>query len=100
MYDVTEGELLVGGEDVRKYDLEDLRNQVACVLQKNVLFSGTIAENICWGDENASDEDVKRVCKLAQADEFIMQFPDGYNTYIEEGGTNVSGGQNAKIMYC
>lgn len=97
MYDVTEGELLVGGEDVRKYDLEDLRNQVACVLQKNVLFSGTIAENICWGDENASDEDVKRVCKLAQADEFIMQFPDGYNTYIEEGGTNVSGGQKQRL---
>ena len=97
LYDVTEGELLVGGEDVRKYDLEDLRNQVACVLQKNVLFSGTIAENICWGDENASDEDVKRFCKLAQADEFIMQFPDGYNTYIEEGGTNVSGGQKQRL---
>ncbi len=97
LYDVTEGELLVGGEDVRKYDLEDLRNQVACVLQKNVLFSGTIAENIRWGDENASDEDVKRVCKLAQADEFIMQFPDGYNTYIEEGGTNVSGGQKQRL---
>lgn len=97
LYDVTEGELLVGGEDVRKYDLEDLRNQVACVLQKNVLFSGTIAENIRWGDENASEEDVKRVCKLAQADEFIMQFPDGYNTYIEEGGTNVSGGQKQRL---
>lgn len=97
LYDVTEGELLVGGEDVRKYDLEDLRNQVACVLQKNVLFSGTIAENICWGDENASYEDVKRVCKLAQADEFIMQFPDGYNTYIEEGGINVSGGQKQRL---
>jgi len=97
LYDVTEGELLVGGEDVRKYDLEDLRNQVACVLQKNVLFSGTIAENICWGDENASEEEVKRVCKLAQADEFIMQFPDGYNTYIEEGGTNVSGGQKQRL---
>ena len=97
LYDVTEGELLVGGEDVRKYDLEDLRNQVACVLQKNVLFSGTIAENIRWGDENASEEEVKRVCKLAQADEFIMQFPDGYNTYIEEGGTNVSGGQKQRL---
>ena len=97
LYDVTEGELLVGGEDVRKYDLEDLRNQVECVLQKNVLFSGTIAENIRWGDENASDDDVKRVCKLAQADEFIMQFPDGYNTYIEEGGTNVSGGQKQRL---
>ena len=97
LYDVTEGELLVGGEDVRKYDLEDLRNQVACVLQKNVLFSGTIAENIRWGDENASEEEVKRVCKLAQADEFIMQFPDGYNTYIEEGGANVSGGQKQRL---
>ena len=97
LYDVTEGKLLVGGEDVRKYDLEDLRNQVACVLQKNVLFSGTIAENIRWGNENASDEDVKRVCKLAQADNFVMQFPDGYETYIEEGGTNVSGGQKQRL---
>ena len=97
LYDVTEGKLLVGGQDVRKYDLEDLRNQVACVLQKNVLFSGTIAENIRWGNENATDEDVKRVCKLAQADDFVMQFPDGYNTYIEEGGTNVSGGQKQRL---
>lgn len=97
LYDVTEGELLVGGEDVRKYDLKDLRNQVACVLQKNVLFSGTIEENIRWGNENASDEDVKRVCKLAQADDFVMQFPDGYNTYIEESGTNVSGGQKQRL---
>ncbi len=97
LYDVTEGKLIVGGEDVRKYDLEDLRNQVACVLQKNVLFSGTIAENIRWGNEKASDEEVKRVCKLAQADDFVMQFPDGYNTYIEEGGTNVSGGQKQRL---
>lgn len=97
LYDVTEGKLLVGGKDVKEYDLEDLRNQVACVLQKNVLFSGTIAENIRWGNENASDEDVKRVCKLAQADDFVMQFPDGYNTYIEEGGTNVSGGQKQRL---
>ena len=97
LYDVTEGKLIVGGEDVRKYDLEDLRNQVACVLQKNVLFSGTIAENIRWGNENASDDEVKRVCKLAQADDFVMQFPDGYNTYIEEGGTNVSGGQKQRL---
>ena len=97
LYDVTEGKLIVGGEDVRKYDLEDLRNQVACVLQKNVLFSGTIAENIRWGNENASEEEVKRVCKLAQADDFVMQFPDGYNTYIEEGGTNVSGGQKQRL---
>ncbi len=97
LYDVTEGKLFVGGEDVKKYNLEDLRNQVACVLQKNVLFSGTIAENIRWGNENATDEDVKRVCKLAQADEFVMQFPDGYNTHIEEGGTNVSGGQKQRL---
>ena len=97
LYDVTEGELLVGGQNVKKYHIESLRNQVACVLQKNVLFSGTITENIKWGDENATDEDVKRVCKLAQADEFISQFPDGYNTYIEEGGTNVSGGQKQRL---
>ena len=97
LYDVTEGKLLVGEENVEKYNLEDLRNQVSCVLQKNVLFSGTIAENIRWGNENAKDEDVKRVCKLAQADDFVMQFPDGYNTYIEEGGTNVSGGQKQRL---
>ena len=97
LYDVTEGKLLVGEENVEKYNLEDLRNQVSCVLQKNVLFSGTIAENIRWGNENATDEDVKRVCKLAQADDFVMQFPDGYNTYIEEGGTNVSGGQKQRL---
>ena len=97
LYDVTEGELLVGGQNVKKYHIESLRNQVACVLQKNVLFSGTITENIKWGDENATEEDVKRVCKLAQADEFISQFPDGYNTYIEEGGTNVSGGQKQRL---
>ena len=97
LYDVTEGELLIGGENVKKYHIETLRNEVSCVLQKNVLFSGTITENIKWGDENASDEDVKRVCKLAQADEFVSQFPDGYNTYIEEGGTNVSGGQKQRL---
>ncbi len=97
LYDVTEGNLIVGGEDVRKYNLEDLRNQVACVLQKNVLFSGTIAENIRWGNEKASDDDVKRVCKLAQADDFVMQFPNRYDTYIEEGGTNVSGGQKQRL---
>ena len=96
-YDVTEGELFVGGKNVKKYHLESLRNQVSCVLQKNVLFSGTITENIKWGDENATEEDVKRVCKLAQADEFVSQFPDGYNTYIEEGGTNVSGGQKQRL---
>ena len=97
LYDVTEGELLVGGVNVKKYHVETLRNEVSCVLQKNVLFSGTITENIKWGDENASDEDVKRVCKLAQADEFVSQFADGYNTYIEEGGTNVSGGQKQRL---
>ena len=97
LYDVTEGELLVGGKNVKKYHLDSLRNQVSCVLQKNVLFSGTITENIKWGDENATEEDVIRVCKLAQADEFVSQFPDGYNTYIEEGGTNVSGGQKQRL---
>ena len=97
LYDVTEGELLVGGKNVKKYHLESLRNQVSCVLQKNVLFSGTITENIKWGDENATEEDVKRVCKLAQADEFVSQFPDGYSTYIEESGTNVSGGQKQRL---
>ena len=97
LYDVTEGELFVGGKNVKKYHLKSLRDQVACVLQKNVLFSGTIAENIKWGDENATEEDVERVCKLAQADEFVKQFPDGYNTYIEEGGTNVSGGQKQRL---
>ena len=97
LYDVTEGSLLVGGKNVKKYDLKALRDQVACVLQKNVLFSGTIKENIRWGNENASDEEIERVCKLAQADEFIMQFPKGYDTYIEEGGTNVSGGQKQRL---
>ena len=97
LYDVTEGELKVGGVDVKKYDLDTLRNNVACVLQKNVLFSGTISENIRWGDENATDEEVERVCKLAQADDFIKAFPDGYNTYIEQGGTNVSGGQKQRL---
>ena len=97
LYDVTEGTLYVGGKNVKKYDIKALRDQVACVLQKNVLFSGTIKENIRWGDENASDEEVERVCKLAQADEFISQFPKGYDTYIEEGGTNVSGGQKQRL---
>ncbi len=97
LYDVTEGSVKVGDVDVRDYDLKTLRDQVSCVLQKNVLFSGTITENIKWGDENASDEDVQRVCKLAQADEFIQGFPDKYNTYIEQGGTNVSGGQKQRL---
>lgn len=97
LYDVTEGELLVGGKNVKEYDIESLRNEVACVLQKNVLFSGTINDNIRWGDEKATDEDIIKVCKLAQADEFINNFPNGYNTMIEEGGTNVSGGQKQRL---
>ena len=97
LYDVTEGELKVGGVNVKDYDLESLRKEVACVLQKNVLFSGTITENIRWGDENASQKEVERVCKLAQADEFIQKFPKKYDTYIEEGGTNVSGGQKQRL---
>ena len=97
LYDVTEGTLKVGGENVKNYDLESLRKEVACVLQKNVLFSGTITENIRWGDENATKKDVERVCKLAQADEFIQKFPKKYDTYIEEGGTNVSGGQKQRL---
>lgn len=97
LYDVTNGELLVGERNVKEYDKESLRNVVSCVLQKNVLFSGTIKENIKWGDENATDEDVKRVCELAQADEFIKKFPDKYDTYLEEGGTNVSGGQKQRL---
>jgi len=97
LYDVTEGAVLVGGIDVRKYDIKALRDQVAMVLQKNVLFSGTIKDNLRWGDENATDEDMKRVCVLACADEFISSFPDGYDTYIEQGGTNVSGGQKQRL---
>ena len=97
LYDVSEGKVLVGGVNVKDYDLKVLRDQVANVLQKNVLFSGTIKENIRWGDENASDEDVERVCKLAQADEFIQGFDKKYDTYIEQGGTNVSGGQKQRL---
>ena len=97
LYDVTEGDLLVGGNNVKDYDLKMLRDEVSCVLQKNVLFSGTIIDNIRWGDENASFEDIVRVCKLAQADSFINDFKDGYNTMIEEGGTNVSGGQKQRL---
>ncbi len=97
LYDVTSGELLVGGIDVRKYDMDALRKQVAVVLQKNVLFSGTIYENLRWGDPDASDEECQRVCKLACADEFIDRFPEGYNTYIEQGGANVSGGQKQRL---
>ncbi len=97
LYDASAGDLRVGGVDVRQYDLESLRNAVAMVLQKNVLFSGTIKENLRWGAEDASDEELVRVCKLAQADDFIRTFPDGYDTYIEQGGTNVSGGQKQRL---
>ena len=97
LYDVTEGEVLVGGIDVRDYDIKTLRDSVAMVLQKNQLFSGTIKENLRWGNENATDEEMIEACKLAQADEFIKTFPDGYDTYIEQGGTNVSGGQKQRL---
>ena len=97
LYDATEGRVLVGGVDVRDYDMEALREQVAMVLQKNVLFSGTIKENLRWGNENATDEVVVRVCKLAQADPFIQEFPDKYDTHIEQGGSNVSGGQKQRL---
>lgn len=97
LYDVDEGEVVVGGVNVKNYDVEAIRNQVSVVLQNNVLFSGTIAENLRWGDKNATDEEVKRAAKLACADEFIERFPDGYNTYIEQGGTNVSGGQRQRL---
>ena len=97
LYDVTEGSVKVGGRDVREYDIEALRSHVSVVLQKNQLFSGTIKENLRWGDKNATDEELVHVCKLAQADDFISQFPDGYDTYIEQGGTNVSGGQKQRL---
>ena len=97
LYDVTGGEVMLGGVDVRSYDLDTLRNSVAMVLQKNELFSGTISENLRWGNENATDEEIKHACELAQADEFVSAMPDGYNTYIEQGGTNVSGGQKQRL---
>lgn len=97
LYDTTGGRVLVGGKNVRRYDLETLRNQVAVVLQKNVLFSGTILENLRWGNEHATEEECIRACRLACADEFIQQFPDKYNTYIEQGGSNVSGGQKQRL---
>lgn len=97
LYDVTKGSVMVSGVDVRKYNLEALRDQVSMVLQKNVLFSGTIYDNIRWGNENASDEEVQNVCKLAQADGFVREFPDGYNTQIVQGGNNVSGGQKQRL---
>lgn len=97
LYDVSEGSVKVGGHDVREYDLETLRNQVAVVLQKNVLFSGTIKENLRWGNKEATDEQLVEACKLAQADDFIQSFPEKYDTYIEQGGTNVSGGQKQRL---
>ena len=97
LYDVNEGTVYVGGKDVRSYDLETLRNEVSVVLQKNVLFSGTILENIRWGDENATEEECIRACRLACADEFIEKMPEKYNTYIEQGGSNVSGGQKQRL---
>ena len=97
LYDVSSGQLLLGGVDVRKYDLDVLRNAVAMVLQKNELFSGTIKENLRWGNESATDEEIEEACRLACADEFIRSFPDKYDTYIEQGGTNVSGGQKQRL---
>ena len=97
LYDVSEGAVKVGGIDVRDYDIESLRNEVSVVLQKNLLFSGTIKENLRWGDPNATDEDIVRACKLASADEFVSSFPDGYDTVITQGGTNVSGGQKQRL---
>ena len=97
LYDVTEGSVAVGGVDVRRYDLDTLRGEVAMVLQKNLLFSGTIKENLRWGNPDATDEELQEACRLAQADEFIRSFPDGYDTFIEQGGTNVSGGQKQRL---
>lgn len=97
LYDATEGKVEVGGKDVKQYDIETLRNNVSVVLQKNVLFSGTIKENLKWGDKDATDEEIVRACKLAQADSFIQEFPDKYDTHIEQGGTNVSGGQRQRL---
>ncbi|MBR5768602.1 MAG: ABC transporter ATP-binding protein [Clostridia bacterium] len=97
LYDATEGSVLVGGRDVREYDLDALRNSVAMVLQKNLLFTGTIKDNLRWGNEDATDEELVAACKLAQADDFINSFPEGYDTYIEQGGTNVSGGQKQRL---
>lgn len=97
LYDVSEGEVKVGGVNVKEYDLDTLRENVAVVLQKNVLFSGTIEENLKWGDENATEEEMKKACEIAQADEYIRSFPEGYKTYLEEGGTNLSGGQKQRL---
>jgi len=97
LYDVTEGSVKVGGTDVREYDLNTLRDAVSMVLQKNVLFSGTIKENLRWGNPNATDEEMIEACKLAQAHDFVSSFPEGYDTFIEQGGTNVSGGQKQRL---
>ena len=97
LYDVTSGSVCVGGHDVREYDLDTLRGAVAMVLQKNVLFSGTIAENLRWGNKNATDKEIVEAAKLAQADDFVQTFPDAYDTHIEQGGTNVSGGQKQRL---
>lgn len=97
LYDASEGVVKVGGHNVKEYDLETLRNNVAVVLQKNLLFSGTIKDNLRWGNKNATDEEIIQACKLACVDEFISQFPDGYDTYIEQGGSNVSGGQKQRL---
>ena len=97
LYDVVEGEVKVAGENVKKYNVEALRNAVSVVLQKNVLFSGTIKDNIRWGKEDATDEEIEKVCRQAKADEFIESFPDKYDTYIEQGGSNVSGGQKQRL---
>ena len=97
LYDVTAGSVKVGGVDVRSYDLRALRDEVSVVLQKNVLFSGTVSENLRWGNKDATDEEVRHACVLAQADEFVSKMPEGYNTFIERGGTNVSGGQKQRL---
>jgi ATP-binding cassette subfamily B protein len=97
LYDVTSGEVLVGGINVKNYDMETLRNQVSVVLQNNVLFSGSIYDNLRWGDQNATDEECQQACRLACADDFIRTFPDGYHTHIEQGGNNVSGGQKQRL---
>lgn len=97
LYDVTEGEIRVGGVPVKDYDIKTLRDAVAVVLQKNELFSGTIAENLRWGNENATDEELVEACKIAQAYEFVSSFPEGFETHIEQGGTNVSGGQKQRL---
>ena len=97
LYDTTEGQVLIGGVDVKQYDLDTLRGQVAMVLQKNTLFSGTIKENLRWGNPNATDQEMEEACRMADAHDFISSFPDGYDTYIEQGGSNVSGGQKQRL---